>query len=107
MAALTSLDKVFGLTPPARASLLTNLLNVSILPGGSQMDILKALRIEEKKIEKRAKSAAQNLETVRASIKVFAGKVDRRRRTMSKAAKAKISAAQKSRWAKWAKAKAK
>lgn len=31
------------------------------------MDILKALRREEKKIEKRAKSAAKNLETIRAS----------------------------------------
>jgi hypothetical protein len=71
------------------------------------MDILKALRREEKKIQKSVKSAAQNLETVRASINVFAGRVDRRRRKMSKAAKAKISAAQKSRWAKWAKSQTK
>ncbi len=71
------------------------------------MDILKALRREEKKIEKRVKSAAQNLETIRASIKVFAGSVDRKRRKMSKAARAKISAAQKIRWQKWAKAKIK
>lgn len=67
------------------------------------MDILKALRHEEKKIRKHVRSAEQNLETVRASIKVFAGSVDRKRRKLSKAAKAKISAAQKSRWAKWAK----
>jgi hypothetical protein len=40
------------------------------------MDILEALRREEKNIEKRVKSAAKNLETVRASIKVFAGSVD-------------------------------
>lgn len=71
------------------------------------MDILKALRREEKKIEKHAKSAAKNLETVRASIKVFAGSVDRKRRKMSKAARAKISAGQKSRWAKWAKSQIK
>jgi hypothetical protein len=71
------------------------------------MDILKALRREEKKIQKSVKSAAQNLETVRASINVFAGRVDRRRRKKSKAAKAKISAAQKSRWAKWAKSQTK
>ncbi|MGA8233092.1 MAG: hypothetical protein WB795_16585 [Candidatus Acidiferrales bacterium] len=67
------------------------------------MDILNALRREEKKIQKRVKSAAQNLEAVRACIKVFARSVDRRRRKMSKAARAKISAAQKSRWATWAK----
>jgi hypothetical protein len=75
--------------------------------GGFKMDILKALRREEKKIEKHAKSAAKNLETVRASIEVFAGSVDRKRRKMSKAARAKISAAQKSRWAKWAKSQTK
>jgi hypothetical protein len=78
-----------------------------MLPGGTQMDILKALRREEKKIQKNVKSAAQNLETIRASIKVFAGSVDRKRRKMSKAARAKISAAQKSRWAKWAKSQTK
>ena len=87
--------------------MLTNWLDVSIFRGGSQIDILKALRGEEKKIQKHVKSAAQNLETVRASIKVFAGSVDGRRRKMSKAAKAKISSAQKSRWAKWAKDKTK
>ena len=59
-----------------QASLLTNWLDVSIFRGGSQIDILKALRGEEKKIQKHVKSAAQNLETVRASIKVFAGSVD-------------------------------
>ena len=71
------------------------------------MDILKALRHEEKKIQKSVKSAAQNLETVRASIKVFAGSVDRKRRKMSKAARAKMSAAQKIRWQKWAKSRKK
>lgn len=67
------------------------------------MDILKILRREEKKIEKNVKSATQNLETVRASIKVFADRVDRKSRKMSKAARAKISAAQKIRWSAWAK----
>ena len=71
------------------------------------MDIRKALRREERKIQNSVKSANQNLETVRASIKVFAGSVDRKRRKMSKAARAKISAAQKSRWAKWAKSQIK
>jgi hypothetical protein len=68
---------------------------------------LKALRRGEKKIQKSVKSAAQNLETVRASIKVFTGSVDRRRRKMSKAARAKISAAQKIRWSRWAKSQVK
>lgn len=85
------------------ASLSARLLNALMLAEDLKLDILKALRREEKKIEKRVKSAAQNLETVRASIKIFAGDVDRKRRKMSKAARAKISAAQKSRWATWAK----
>jgi hypothetical protein len=93
------------------ASLLTNASNVSILPKDPKLDILKALRREEKKLEKNAKNVLKHLRIVRATVKFFSSTkpklAGRKRRKMSKAARAKISAAQKSRWAKWAKSQTK
>jgi hypothetical protein len=85
------------------------------------MDILEALRQEEGKWEKQAEEARQQLETVRAAIKLFRGETGKRtsglgssgkatggkKRVMSAAARAKISKATKERWAKFRAAKAK
>jgi len=71
------------------------------------MDILAALKREEAKLQKQA-------DTVRAAIKILAGRVarsgkriGRKKRVMSAATKAKISKATKARWAKLRAAKAK
>ncbi len=76
------------------------------------MDILAALRQEEAKWEKQVCTAQQQLETVRAAIKLFVGKptgkrTGEKKRVMSAAARAKISKATKARWAKFRAAKAK
>jgi len=64
------------------------------------MDIVKALKKEEAKLEK-------HLAAIRDSIKVFAGRfvgngrlVKKRRKKMSVATRAKMATAQKARWAK-------
>ncbi|MCU1239297.1 MAG: hypothetical protein JWO71_23 [Candidatus Acidoferrum typicum] len=93
------------------------------------MDILVALRQEEAKWEKQAEEARQQLETVRAAMKLFRGETGKRisglgrsgkatgsrsakttsgkKRVMSAAARARISKASKERWAKFRAAKAK
>ena len=71
------------------------------------MDILAALRQEEAKWKKQAAEARQQLETVRAAIKLFGSKTSVGKRTggkkrvMSAGARAKISKATKARWAKF------
>ena len=76
------------------------------------MDILTALKQEEAKWKKQASVAQQQLDTVRAAMKLFSGKTTGKRtggkkRVMSAAARAKISKATKERWAKFRAAKAK
>ena len=78
------------------------------------MDILAALRQEETKLQKQADAAKQQLDTVRAAIKILgrgvASKgvpIGKKKRVMSAAARAKISKATKERWAKYRAAKAK
>ena len=78
------------------------------------MDILAALRQEETKLQKQADAAKQQLDTVRAAIKILNGGVANsdkpigvKKRAMSAAARAKIAKAQKERWAKFRAAKAK
>jgi hypothetical protein len=69
------------------------------------MDIIKALKREERKIEVSVKHGMKHLEAIRASIKVFAGglvgngKLGKRRK-MSAAGRLAISKATKARWAK-------
>jgi hypothetical protein len=68
------------------------------------MNILKALRAEESKFMKQISSGTQQLETVRAAIKLLGGrnssKSTRKKRFVSKAARAKMARAQRARWAK-------
>ncbi len=65
------------------------------------MDILKALRQEEEKFLQQLSSARQQLETVRAAIKLMGGKAaGKKKRFVSKAARAKMARAQKERWKK-------
>ena len=85
------------------------------------MDILAALRQEEAKWKKQAAEARQQLETVRAAMKLLGGmggsgkatdsstgkRTGGKKRVMSAAARAKISKATKERWAKFRAAKAK
>jgi hypothetical protein len=78
------------------------------------MDILAALRQEETKLQKQADAAKQQLDTVRAAIKILGGGVasngqpiGKKKRVMSAAARANISKATKARWAKFRAAKAK
>jgi hypothetical protein len=84
------------------------------------MDILAALRQEEAKFEKQVNVAQQQLDTVRAAIKLLGGMSSSgkatgssskttggKKRVMSAAARAKISKATKERWAKIRAAKAK
>jgi hypothetical protein len=84
------------------------------------MDILAALRQEEAKWEKEVRAAQQQLDTVRAAIKLLSGMSSSKatgtgggktsggkKRVMSAAARAKISKATKERWAKFRAAKAK
>jgi hypothetical protein len=78
------------------------------------MDILAALRQEEAKLQKQADAVKQQLDTVRAAIKILGREVvsggkpiGKKKRVMSAAARAKISKATKERWAKFRAAKAK
>jgi hypothetical protein len=85
------------------------------------MDILAALRQEEAKLEKQVNVAQQQLDNVRAAMKLLGGMgssgkatgssggktTGKAKRVMSAAAKAKISKASKERWAKFRAAKAK
>ena len=69
------------------------------------MDILAALKREEAKFEKLMENARQQMDTVRAAIKVFGstksrGKTKRKKNIMSAATKAKIAKAARKRWAK-------
>jgi len=86
---------------------------VDYLSGGF-MNILAALRQAEAKLQKQADKVRQQLDNVRAAIKILgrevanSGKpIGRRKRVMSAAARAKISKATKARWAKFRAAKAK
>ena len=93
------------------------------------MDILVALKQEEAKWEKEVSAAQQQLDTVRAAIKLLGGMsssgkaagsssakttanssvkaTGQKKRVMSAAARARISKATKERWAKFRAAKAK
>jgi hypothetical protein len=85
------------------------------------MDILAALRQEEAKWEKEVSAAQQQLDNVRAAMKLLGGMgssgkatgssggktTGGKKRVMSAAARAKISKASKERWAKFRAAKAK
>jgi hypothetical protein len=75
------------------------------------MDILAALRQEEAKLQKQADAAKQQLDTVRAAIKILGRGVPKnglsRKKVMSAAGRARISKATKARWAKFRAAKAK
>ena len=80
------------------------------------MDIIKALKQEEAKLEKHAKNAAKHLAGVREAIKAFGGNLaasakaavaGKKKRKLSAAGRAKISKAAKARWAKVRAAKAK
>ncbi len=85
------------------------------------MDILVALRQEETKWEKQVSAAQQQLDNVRAAIKLLGGTGSSgkatgsntgkapggKKRVMSAAARAKISKATKERWAKFRAAKGK
>jgi hypothetical protein len=74
------------------------------------MDILAALRREEAKLEKQAGVARQQLDTVRAAMKILRGghgKADRKKRVVSPAVRAKLSKKAKERWARIKAAKGK
>jgi hypothetical protein len=79
------------------------------------MDIVKALKQEEAKLEKHAKNALKHLAAVREAISAFGGSVaasaksivGKKKRKLSAAGRAKISRAAKARWAKVRAAKAK
>ncbi len=87
------------------------------------MDILGALKQEEAKWEKEVSAAQQQLDTVRAAMKLLGGMSSNakttggtnssgkatggKKRVMSAAARARISKASKERWAKFRAAKAK
>jgi len=85
------------------------------------MDILAALRQEEAKFEKQVNGAQQQLDNVRAAMKLLGGMgssgevtgssggktTGGKKRVMSATARARISKATKERWAKFRAAKAK
>jgi hypothetical protein len=78
------------------------------------MDILAALKQEEAKLQKQAGIVRQQLDTVRAAIKILgrgvasnSEPIGKKKRVMSVAARANISKATKARWAKFRAAKAK
>jgi len=85
------------------------------------MDILAALKQEEAKWEKEVSAAQQQLDSVRAAMKLLGGMnssgkatgsgsaktIGGKKRVMSAAARARISKATKERWAKFRAAKAK
>jgi hypothetical protein len=71
------------------------------------MDILAALRQEEAKLKRHADTVRQQLDNVRAAMKILgrevasSGKpIGKKKRVLSAAARAKISKAQRKRWAK-------
>jgi hypothetical protein len=69
------------------------------------MDIVKALRAEESKFLQQLDAAQQQLNTVRAAIKLFLGeknsrKAGHKKPHFSASARARMSKAQKARWAK-------
>ena len=74
------------------------------------MDIVKALRKEEAKLEKTAKNALKQLTAIREAVKAFGGSLiggaGRKKRRMSAAGRLAISKATKARWAKFHAAKA-
>ena len=70
------------------------------------MDLLAAIKREERKLEKELRKLQQQLNGVRAAAKALGSKATRevtevKKRVMSAAAKAKISKATKARWAKF------
>ena len=72
------------------------------------MDIVAALKREEAKFQKQIDALQQQLDTVRAAMKVLKGDrpisgkpAGRKKRVLSAAARAKISKASKERWAKF------
>jgi hypothetical protein len=76
------------------------------------MDILAALKQEEVKFENQVNVAQQQLDNVRAAMKLLGGtssggKTTGKKRVMSAAARARISKASKERWAKFRAAKGK
>ena len=77
------------------------------------MNILAVLRQEEAKLEKHANAVKRQLDTVRAAIKILSGKggggkpIGRKKRFVSKTARAKMAKAQRERWAKFRAAEAK
>jgi ribosomal protein L15 len=78
------------------------------------MDILAALKQEEAKLQKQADIVRQQLDTIRAAVKILGRgaassdkPIGKTKRVMSAAARAKISKATKARWAKFRAAKAK
>jgi hypothetical protein len=76
------------------------------------MDILAAIKREEKKLEKQLGKLQHQLSGIRAAAKALGDSTNRELKTakkwvMSAAARAKISKASKERWAKFRAAKAK
>jgi hypothetical protein len=78
------------------------------------MDIVAALMQEEAKLQKQADKVRQQLDAVRAAMKILGREVasgskpiGKKKRVMSAAARAKISKATKERWGKFRAAKAK
>ena len=70
------------------------------------MDLLAAIKREERKLEKELSQLQNKLRGVRAAAKALGSKASRevievKRRVMSAAARAKISKATKARWAKF------
>lgn len=73
-----------------------------------RMDIVAALRREELKFRKQISALQQQLDTVRAAMKILGGSrlngpepLNRRKHVLSAASRAKISKASKARWAKF------
>jgi hypothetical protein len=76
------------------------------------MDILAAIKREERKLEKQLGKLQHQLRGIRAAAKALGDSTDRelkavKKRVMSAAARAKIGKATKARWAKFRAAKAK
>ena len=76
------------------------------------MDILAAIKREEKKLEKQLGKLQHQLNGIRAAAKALGDSTNRelkavKKRVLSAAARAKISKATKARWAKFRAAKAK
>src|ERR1700730_8501525 len=117
-----------GKPPPGSTCFCFSSYRERIPPGGF-MDILAALKQEEAKFAKQVNAAQQQLDNVRAAMKLLGGMgssakatgissgkatgsnsgkaTGQKKRVMSAAARAKISKATKERWAKLRAAKAK